>query len=336
MVAVNRPPRLDPPRVRRRRVPAFKRWFGRGKRRVGYYRLRDGLRNRLREPEFRRALRSTDVFLVGHPKSGNTWLAYMLAVLMSNDRHEDVNLYNVGDYVPFVHGRDHAIADYDHLPDPRVFRNEYPRYPRRYPGTLYLVRDPRAVLISFWHMFATMFDDRDMTLSRFVDGYLSGAAPFDSWHRHLGRWDRQVATALRRAEGGERVCIVRYEDLVADREAALRRVADFIGVVPAADVPAGDVPAGDVPAGTSEGLSRAVALGSFEAMRDLEGRYGAEAYAGRARGEGRFIRLGRAEGWKDEMDPADAARIEAAFGPVMERAGYLGSCPADIRDTTPA
>lgn len=313
MVPVNRPPRLDPPRVRRRPVPAFKRWFGRGKRRAGYYRLRDGLRNRLREPGFRRALRSTDVFLVGHPKSGNTWLAYMLAVFLSDDREGGVNLYNVGDYVPFVHGRDHEIAAWGHLPDPRVFRNEYPRYPHRYPGTVYLVRDPRAVLVSFWHMFATMFDDHETTLSRFVNGYLSGGTPFDAWHRHLRRWDRQVATALQRVEDGERVCVVRYEDLVADREGALRRVAHFVGVLPA----------GDVPAGTSEGLSRSVARGSFEAMRELERRRGAEAYAGRARGDGRFIRRGQAEGWRDEMDPADAARIEAAFGPVMERAGYL-------------
>ena len=318
MVPVNRPPRLDPPRVRRRPIPAFKRWFGRGKRRVGYYRMRDGLRNRLREPRFLRSLRPTDVFLVGHPKSGNTWLAYMLAVFLSDDRERDVNLYNVGDYVPFVHGRDHEIAAWDHLPDPRVFRNEYPRHPLRYPGTVYLVRDPRAVLVSFWHMFATVFDDRAMTLSRFVDGYLTGGAPFDAWHRHLRRWDRQVATALQRAGNGERVCIVRYEDLVAHREAALRRVAGFIGAFPA-----GEVPARDVPAGTSERLSRAAARGSFDAMRDLERRHGAEAYAGRARREGRFVRRGQAEGWKEEMDPADAARIEAAFGPVMERAGYL-------------
>ncbi len=312
MVPVNRPPKLDPPRARRRPVPAFKRWFGRGKRRIGYYRLRDGLRNRLREPRFLRSLRRTDVFLVGHPKSGNTWLAYMLAVFLSDDREGDVNLYNVGDHVPFVHGHDHAIAAHGHLPDPRVFRNEYPRYSRRYPGTLYLVRDPRAVLVSFWHMFVTMFDDRDMTLSRFIDGYLSGADPFDSWHRHLGRWDRQVGAALRRAERGERMCVVRYEDLVHDREAALRRVAEFVEDVPAATSP-----------GFEARLSRAVARGSFEAMREVEGRHGAEAYAGRARGEGRFIRRGKTEGWKDEMDPADAARIEAAFGPVMKRAGYL-------------
>ncbi|WP_419950127.1 sulfotransferase domain-containing protein [Candidatus Palauibacter sp.] len=310
---MNRAPRIRPPKARPRPQPEFKRWFGRTKRRVGYYRLRDGLRNRLREPRFLRALRPTDVFLVGHPKSGNTWLAYMLAVLLSDDREGEVNLYNVGDHVPFVHGRDHEIAAWEHLPDPRVFRNEYPSHESRYPGTLYLLRDPRAVLVSFWHMYATMFGDRDVTLPAFVDGYLTGAAPFDVWHRHLARWDRQVSGALRRAEQGDRIHIARYEDFVEDREAALRRVARFIGCMPA----------GDVPAGTSAALARAVARGSFEAMRDLEGRHGSEAYAGRARGEGRFVRRGRTDGWKVEMDPATAARIEAAFGPVMERVGYL-------------
>ncbi|WP_420633422.1 sulfotransferase domain-containing protein [Candidatus Palauibacter sp.] len=326
MGEVNRPPRLAPPRTRQRSRPALKRWFGRTKRRAGYYRLRDGLRNRLREPRFLRALRPTDVFLVGHPKSGNTWLAYMLAVFLSDDREGEVNLYNVGDHVPFVHGRDHEIASHGDLPDPRVFRNEYPRHPRRYPLTLYLVRDPRAVLVSFWHMYVTMFADREMTLPIFVDGYLSGTAPFDSWHRHLARWDRQVSVALRRAERGERICIARYEDFVDDREAALRRVAEFIGRVPAGTSPAGSAGGG----GAAEGgasfearLSRAVARGAFEAMKEVEDRHGAEAYVGRARAEGRFIRRGRTDGWKDEMDPGIAARIETAFGQVMERAGYL-------------
>ena len=327
-----RPPRIEPPKTPLRPKPALKRWFGRTKRRVGYYRLRDGFRNQVREPRFLRALRPDDVFLVGHPKSGNTWIAYMLAVFLSNDREGEVNLYNVGDYVPFVHGRDHEIASHGDLPDPRVFRNEYPRHPGRYPLTLYLVRDPRAVLVSFWHMYVTMFGDRDMTLSIFVDGYLSGTAPFDAWHRHLARWDRQVSAALRRAERGDRICIARYEDFVEDREAALRRVAEFIGRVPAECVPVrissarGSDGDGDVAEGGASfeaRLSRAVARGAFEAMKEVEDRHGAEAYLGRARAEGRFIRRGRTDGWKDEMELGVAARIETAFGQVMELAGYL-------------
>ena len=335
-----RPPRLEPPKAPLRPKPALKRWFGRTKRRVGYYRLRDGLRNRLSEPRFLHSLRPSDLFLVGHPKSGNTWVGYMLAVFLADDREGEVNLYNVGDYVPFVHGRDQEIAAYAHLPNPRVFRNEYPRHPRRYPGTLYLVRDPRAVLVSFWHMYVTMFGDRAMTLPAFVNGYLTGTAPFDSWHRHLARWDRQVSAALRRAEEGDRILLARYEDFVEDREAALRRVAGFVGRASAECVPAGTFVRnsvrissargsdgdGDVAARTASfeaRLSRAVARGTFEAMKEVEDRHGAEAYVGRARGEGRFIRRGRADGWKDEMNPGVAARIETAFGPVMERAGYL-------------
>ena len=341
------PPRLPRPRLHQQSPSALGRWFGRAKRRVGYYRLRDGVRNRLRAPQFARALRPTDVFLVGHPKSGNTWLAYMLAVLLSDDRDGEVTLYNVGDYVPFVHGRDHEIAAYDHLPDPRVFRNEYPRHPRHYPRTVYLVRDPRAVLVSFWHMYVTMFDDRDLTLSAFVDGYLAGTAPFDGWHRHLARWDHQVAAALRGAERDDRVYIARYEDFVEDRETALRRLARFVGTFPEPHVPAGtpvpnsvrirytkglplgggatgggEAGGGGEAAGFEARLAHAVARGAFEAMRETEERHGAEAYVGRARGEGRFIRRGRTDGWRDEMDPAVAARVEAAFGPVMERAGY--------------
>ena len=204
---------------------------------MGYYRLRDGLEESALEPRSLGPSDPTMVFLVGHPKSGNTGSPYMLAVFLSDDREGKVNLYNVGDYVPFVHGHDHAIAAYGHLPDPRVFRNEYPRYPRRYPGTLYLVRDPRAVLVSFRHMFATMFDDRDMTLSRFVDGYLSGTAPFDSWHRHLGRWDRQVGAALRRAERGERMCVVRSRTSWPTARRRCGAWRNFIGAVPAGDVP---------------------------------------------------------------------------------------------------
>ena len=38
--------------------------------------------------KFLNALRPTDVFLVGHPKSGNTWLAYMLGIVSQGENHQ--------------------------------------------------------------------------------------------------------------------------------------------------------------------------------------------------------------------------------------------------------
>ena len=66
------------------------------------------------EAIFRAHLRQTDVFLVGHPKSGNTWLAYMLAILMKDgDPEGEVTMANVGDFVPTIHERDSSIRRHE-------------------------------------------------------------------------------------------------------------------------------------------------------------------------------------------------------------------------------
>lgn len=271
------------------------------KERLGYYEAR---RSFLRQP-FLRALRPSDGFLVGHPKSGNTWLAYMIAILASGNSGT-VTLRSVGRFVPFVHGRDDRIRRYRDLKDPRLFRNENPQYPELYPKTLYLVRDPRAALVSFWHMYQILFDDRTLPLGQFIDQYMSMRGVFETWNRKLRRWDRQVGDHLERASTDERILIVRYEDMVEDRQGSLRKVAAFL-----------EIPRDD------HAIRRAADQGSFEAMRQVEDRFGAEAYEGKARGKGRFVRLGRPEGWREEMDPVVAARIDSEFGHVMRLAGYM-------------
>lgn len=274
----------------------LRRW----KQQLGYY---DARRHYLRSP-FQRALRPRDAFLVGHPKSGNTWLAYMVAIMLLGERSDSVTLRNVGDFVPFVHGRDDKIRRYRRLPDPRLFRNENPQYPELYPRTLYMVRDPRAALVSFWHMYQVIFDDPDLPLDEFIDQYMSMDRIFDTWNSKLERWDHQVETYLRRSETDPRILIVRYEDMVGDRRACLREVAEFL----------------DIPAGA---LECAADRGSFESMRQVEDRFGAEAYEGKAKGEGKFVRIGRTDSWRDEMASAVASRIESEFGRVMQLAGYL-------------
>ncbi len=275
-------------------------WIRSAKRSLGYYRLRA----RLHRPAFRRALRSADTFLVGHPKSGNTWVAYMIAA-MRQPAGADVTLANVGRYVPFVHGHDHRIARYDHLADPRVFRNEYPRYRDLYPRMIYLIRDPRSVMPSLWHMYRTMSGDERLPIEKFIDQYLAANGIFRYWNSDLVRWDRQVGAAIAAAPTDPRILLCRYEDFIADRRGSLERVVRFLGVAP------------------EEGaLDRAAELGDFNAMRRLESRYGAEAYRGRAAGRGDFVRKGQPDGWVSELTPPLVARLEAALGPVMDLAGY--------------
>jgi Sulfotransferase domain len=269
------------------------------KKRLGYYEAR---RNYLRAP-FRRALRPDDAFLVGHPKSGNTWLAYMVAILIQGEAHERVTLKNVAEFVPFVHGRDDKIRRYAGLPDPRLFRNENPQYPELYPRTIYLIRDPRAVLVSFWHMYQVMFDDQALSLEGFIDQYMSMTGIFETWNSKLTRWDRQVADYLGRSRADDRILSVRYEDMIGHRRTCLERVAGFLSL-------------------RDDGIEIADQRGSFDSMRQVEDKFGAEAYEGKARGDGKFVRVGKIDSWREEMPPAVASRIENEFGPVMEQAGY--------------
>jgi hypothetical protein len=251
-----------------------------------------------------RHLRPTDVYIVGHTKSGNTWLAYMLAVLLRKDRDGRVRLKNVGDYIPNLQNRDGAVAQYRYLPNPRIFRNETPLHADLLPKVVYIVRDPRAVLVSYYHMYRTLFGDEQTTLAGFVREYLRYGC-VSRWEPFQISWDRQVLAWTKQAQRGGRVLVVKYEDMVRDRRSALERVARFAGV-PYAE----------------EDLALAVVRGSFEAMRRDEEEHGAEAYDEEQARRGRFIRRGRPDGWKDELTPDVAMEIQRKFARAMEAAGY--------------
>ncbi len=287
--------------TRRRRVSPH-RWDKRLKRRLGYYEAR----KRLWRRTFKAFSRPTDVFLIGHTKSGNTWVAYMIAVLLSRDREEKVTLANVAEFVPFVHSRDHRVMKYRHLADPRIFRQEYPCYPALYQRVIYLVRDPRAALVSLWHMFLVAGDAPDTPIDSFLEQYMEHKGSFEWWNRDLERWDRQVAWWSERARWDEGVLVVRYEDLVRDRAGSVARIATFLD------------------AGSNEAdIELAVSRGDFRAMQELEDKHGAEAYIGFDPGKERFVRKGEIDGWRSELPPELAAAIEREFGPVMREFGYL-------------
>lgn len=254
---------------------------------------------------FMRFVRPTDVFLVGHPKSGNTLMAYALAIVVFKDFEKRINLANINDYVPGLHFEDLSIGKYPTLSQPRVFRNEVPIYPQFYPKTLYLVRDPRAALVSYYHMYCTIFNDTTTALRDFIDEYLRNGN-IRRYEPQITRWDRQVSAWLARAERDDRVLIVKYEDLVKKKPEIFKKTLAFAGI--------------ECPDAL---FDLVLERSSFEAMRKTEEEFGEENYPGDMGKRGRFVRKGRTEGWKEEL-PADTVRaIESEFAPAMKAMGYL-------------
>lgn len=254
--------------------------------------------------EASRTIRPTDIFLVGHPKSGNTWVAFMLSVILSEKMGNKVTMANVSNFVPNLHTRGVRIKTYNDLPSPRIFRNENPRWHDYYPKTIYLVRDPRAVFLSYYHHWLHTEQTIHGSLEDFVDELLKYGC-IRRWETWLVGWDQQVNDWVERAKR-QPVKIVRYEDLVEDRGKTFREIVDF------ADLRC------------SESLVElAIKQGAFEAMQRNEKSYGAESFHGQKSIKGLFVRKGRVDSWKEEMPDHVSEKIGRQFQETMELFGYL-------------
>ncbi len=253
---------------------------------------------------FHRSLKESDVFLIGHPKSGNTWLACMLAILVNNDREKGVNISNIGEFVPTIHNYDLSISNYTELSPPRIFRNEAPVYPAAYPKTIYILRDPRAVLLSYYHHCVHDTGKTDWPISDFVDEMLTTGC-IKSLEPHLIRWDIQVESWMERAKR-QPVFFAKYEDLKHDCHSVLHQLSSFIGLDLDADL-----------------IDIAVERNSFSRMREDEKKFGAESFPGEKGARGFFVRKGKIDSWKEEMSVEVVEKIEKKFHPVMKKMGYI-------------
>lgn len=97
----------------------------------------------------------------------------------------------------------------------------YPRFPR----VCYIVRDPRDALVSMAHFVLTPFMRRyHPHPARSAADYVAtaGTGFLEDWCRHAGdHWRARRALDIE---------FVRYEDLVADVPASLRRLARWVGL----------------------------------------------------------------------------------------------------------
>ncbi len=165
-----------------------------------------------------RALTADDVFLAGYPKSGNTWLAFLLGDALFD---VDVDFVNQGSHIPGV-GRHAGASPFGAGPG-RFLRTHEP-YRSCYRRAVYVVRDVHDVLISYYQHHR--MNRLDVSLNRFVPDFLAGHLDgFGSWMSHVQSW------MTSRAE----LHVVRYEDLTANTPGTVRQALEFLGRADRAD-----------------------------------------------------------------------------------------------------
>ena len=223
-----------------------------------------------------------DVFLVSYPRSGNTWLRFLLANALRPE--PPATFATFGEVVPDI---------YDE-PDRALLRRPEPR-------VLYVVRHPADVAVSYYHYLIKMrVIPPGHDVDRFVASFVSGGLD------DFGRWGDHVTGWLDAREGESDFVLVRYEDVLDDPGEALAAAVELIG----ADVD-------DVTMAAAVERSRADELRRLE----RETATALPTFRG-SRLEDPFIREARAGTAAEELSPELMAQIMDAWPETAARLGY--------------
>jgi aryl sulfotransferase len=284
------------------------------------------------------------VWLAAHPKSGSTWLRFLLHHLRfgAPEGSADVNRR-----MPSIHDDD-ATSWRGALVEGGVVltHKTWGAHRKRLPagdGVVLLVRHPADAVVSDARFFAlTQLDGYlakngipqgdcgpehvDHLVSLYLTNLLqTGSVPkqrrlgFGSWGEHAGSW-------LAALDGRPRV-VLRYEDLQRAPHAELGRVCAFLGLT--------------VPPARVDSAVRGSDLAAMRALQEREiaarepGRfYEARHQSAYAAGL-RFVDHGKA-GRGRRLPPVARERLVALWGPVMERLGYRVDGDVAAVDPLPA
>lgn len=238
-----------------------------------------------------------DTFLVSFPRSGNTWTRFLVCNLMSPDN--PVNFAQLEKRIPEIYYvPDRKLRAF---PRPRVIKS-HECFDPRYKKIIYIVRDPRDVLVSYYEfqLKRRVIGD-DCSLEEFLPRFMESAIEpkTGSWRDHVLSW-----TATR--DGQKNFLLLRYEEMLANTQTEATKIASFLGL-----------------RSDPESIRRAVDLSSADRMRKLEKEESGQWSATRkTRRDKPFVRNAAAGGWKSILSEQCVAKIEAAWGDVMRSVGY--------------
>ena len=231
-------------------------------------------------------LSDRDVFLISYPRSGNTWVRFLIANLLKPEGVE-IDFHNVQEYVPEINRNNDII---EALPSPRVIKS-HALYKSAFPKVIYLVRDGRDVYVSYYYYRLKQLDE-GITFS----DYLRRIDHFPClWNEHVESW-------LKWDQPQPNMLLVRYEDLLSNPEAELRKMVDFIGIDISNDV-----------------ITHAVEVSRFDKMREIDQTKGRKY---NLTGTKDFVRKGKAGTWQDEYSQEDIAYFKEIAGDLLIRLGY--------------
>lgn len=244
--------------------------------------------------------KSSDIYLVSYPKSGNTWMRYLMAYAIWPDI-EEIDLVDMASYIPSFRLEHDRIMMLD-LNSPcnqlkhRVIK-EHTTYndiaKKHIKKAIYIVRDGRDAIVSYWH-FCNQRDQTSIPLSEFIEYSAITPHYFGSWKEHVIGWLNAPLEAK---------LVIRYEDLLCDTAAWLKIALNFI-----------EIEVSDIL------IDRAVNRASFNSMKKLEKTKGFNLEQLRTV---EFMREGKQGSWINTFSSEDLEQFNRYHGGCLKELGYI-------------
>jgi hypothetical protein len=232
--------------------------------------------------------RPSDTFTASYPRSGSTWLRFILAEILAGQSSgfKGVNLLS-----PDVGEHSGALAL---LPGNGRLIKTHELYRPPYKKAIYLARDPRDVLFSEY-AYESALGVIDGNFDKFLEAFLrKGVNPFGMWTDHVNTW-------LDAADSGRcELHVIRFEDMRRDTERCLKQTMDFLNFPVAQGA-----------------IRKAIESNSLEQMKAKE-----KITPQKASAKGRFIGSGSVAGWKEKLNVSQLQLIDRYAGQTMSRLGY--------------
>lgn len=251
------------------------------------------------------------VWLASYPRSGNTWLRFLLYRYL----HGPIgNTTVINGVIPGIHGRGTIDPD---RPGRTLIKTHFAwtlKHPfaDRTRAVIHVRRHPKDVLLSGYEYHA--LNGANIPADVYANAFITKLGDPSWLQLGFGTWESHIRSWVDGPElpPGVRCHWTTYERLKSDTGAELRAMIEFLGE----------------PVDEAR-LAEAVADCSLENLRATEDREkatGSESLfpgsdAARSKGK-RFINNGRTGQSLGHISPALDARFNEAFAPVLARCGY--------------